>query len=116
MSLDGNIFLTNEIANMVQHLEFAGPNSFEAGLMLNFGPWAAMRRGVCYRRSAVVNIPCNRVQNEFRNWHGAMHQGFLLDQWERGLQVDHRALYGLSNRATHEELNLTFVPRPACFL
>jgi hypothetical protein len=95
---------------MIKHFEFSGPNSLER-ILQRFKGIYEKRYGVCPSRSAVVNIPCNRVQAEYDFPHGNVHQDLLLEKWERGLQMDYRKLYGLNNQSVHEEIPMDFVPR-----
>lgn len=110
LSVDGHIFDTAEIRTLAEMTEFSSPNTFEAALQAHSWLFEA-RRGACYRKSRLVNIPCNRVQEDFTNRHGSVHQDELLERWQRGLRMDYRALYRVVNRSAHEELPIGFVSR-----
>jgi hypothetical protein len=111
MSLDGNIFLRTEMLAMARSIEFLTPNSFESRMAQVFGPWARLRRGVCYPQSRIVNMPWNRVQDEFANACGDVSPEYLLRQWRDGFRLDYRAVYGRLNTATHEDVPLAFARR-----
>jgi len=110
LSVDGHIFDTAEILALAETCQFSSPNTFEAALQEH--TWlVSARRGACYRKSRLVNIPCNRVQEDFSNRHGSVHQDELLALWQAGKRMDYRALYGVVNQSAHQELPITFVPR-----
>lgn len=102
MSLDGNVFSTSEFRDMVDCIDFATPNFLESKLYRTFGRWLSLRRGVCYRESRLVNLPWNRVQQDFANFHGQTPADTLLEHWASGARIDFRSYYGLQARATHE--------------
>ncbi|MCD6486787.1 MAG: hypothetical protein J7K35_05610 [Syntrophobacterales bacterium] len=110
LSLDGHFFFTQEIATMIQSTEFSAPNTLEDQLQ-KFRRFFLFRKGVAYKKSRIVNIPCNKVQTENRNLYGNIHQDYLLDQWEKGFQMDYRSLYGFMNESAHQEIFFKFRKR-----
>lgn len=110
LSVDGHIFLTAEIIALAKHTEFHSPNSFEANLQRH-NEFFKHRLGVCYRKSRMVNIPCNKVQTDNANIHGDIHQDELLAKWEHGLRIYYQSLYGMDNKSAHQEIALTFIER-----
>lgn len=104
-SVDGHVFRAREIFQLAKSLHFRAPNSFESAMQA-FAPFFAARKGICYERPALVNIPCNRVQTELDNIHGSMHQHQLLELWEAGQRVDFRSLYGAQTNSCHQEMLL----------
>lgn len=111
LSLDGHLFSTEEVLVMAKNTKFNGPNSFEASIHKTFGSLFARRYGVCYRKAKIVNIVCNKVQEEYDNIHGKAHQDVLLEKWNKGLQIDYRKYYGMTNEAVHQELDLDYQTR-----
>lgn len=103
LSVDGHFFSTHEMATMIQLLDFSAPNTLEDQLQ-KFRRFFLFRMGVCYRKSKIVNIPCNKVQTENKNLCGDMHQDYLLEQWQQGYQMDFRSLYGFANESAHQEI------------
>ena len=87
LSVDGNFFLLEEIIVMVKISEFNAPNSFEKSLQWFLSEFIK-RRGLCYKKSVVVNIPFNKVQNENGNISGKVSEFELLDYWEQGYELD----------------------------
>ena len=110
ISLDGHFFSTQEIATMIQLINFSAPNTLEDQLQ-KFRRFFLFRMGVCYRKSKIVNIPCNKVQIENKNLCGNMHQEYLLEQWQQGYQMDFRGLYGFMNESAHQEIPFRFIKR-----
>lgn len=110
LSVDGHVFATAEMQAMARHIEFETPNSFERGLN-RFRDIFVGRFGLCYEKSRIVNIPCNRVQTDNQNLSGNIHQDELLKIWASGKQMDYRKLYGIDNISVHQELALEYVER-----
>ena len=110
LSLDGHFFSTQEIKTMIQLIDFSAPNTLEDQLQ-HFRRFFLFRKGVAYSKSRIVNIPCNKVQNENKNIHGTQHQDFLLEQWQKGYQMDYRQLYSFNNTSAHQEISFSFKNR-----
>lgn len=110
LSVDGHFFSTHEMTTMVRLINFSAPNTLEDQLQ-KFRRFFLSRMGVCYRKSKIVNIPCNKVQTENKNICGDMHQDFLLEQWQQGYQMDFRSLYGFMNESAHQEIPFGFTLR-----
>lgn len=108
VSLDGHFFSTQELTAMIQLINFSAPNTLEDQLQ-KFRRFFLFRMGVCYRKSKIVNIPCNKVQIENKNLCGTMHQDYLLEQWQKGYQMDFRSLYGFMNESAHQEITFGFI-------
>jgi len=107
LSLDGHFFSTQEIMTMIQLIDFSAPNSLEDQLQ-KFRRFFLFRKGIAYHKSRIVNIPCNKVQSENKNIHGNWHQDFLLEQWQKGYQMDYRKLYDVNNISAHQEISFNF--------
>jgi len=110
LSVDGHFFSRREAATMAALLDFSAPNSFEDQLQI-FRPFFTGRCGVGYSKSRVVNIPCNRVQNEIDNLSGHVHPDELLSAWQRGYRIDYEKFYGFVNESAHQDLALPLVER-----
>jgi hypothetical protein len=89
---------------------FDSPNTFEGNLQI-FRDLFINRHGVCYKKSKLINLPLNKVQNDCKNRHGNLDEDYLLDQWKDGLQIDYKKLYGYNNVSAHEEINIMFLKR-----
>lgn len=110
LSVDGNVFITDEIRTCIKSVRFSAPNTLEDALQ-SYLPRYLQRWGVCYRKSRLVNIPINRVQAEVANLHGDVHQDLLLELWNRGLALDTEALRGFLNMSAHQDIQVDFVRR-----
>ena len=112
LSVDGHFFARREMAAMAALLYFSAPNSFEDQLQI-FTPLFNKRYGIGYKKSRIVNIPCNRVQTEINNLSGDTHPDELLAQWHQGYQIDYEKLFGMANESAHQEIALPLTLR-AC--
>jgi len=110
LSVNGHLFSTAEVLALAANTEFSSPNTFEANIQV-FSKFFMNRLGVCYKRSKILNVPINKVQSDVDNIHGSVHQDFLLEQWNQGMQMDYRTLYGLMNESCHQEVPIMFIKR-----
>jgi hypothetical protein len=97
---------------MVKFISFHAPNSFEDKLQ-QFLNIYSYRFGISYCKSKIVNIPCNKVQEENKNRCGNVDQDFLLQQWGKGFQMDYQKLYGFINESVHQDISFDLIPRPS---
>jgi len=110
LSVDGHLFNRQEILALSEGIDFSSPNQYEEQLQQALSLFE-FRRGICYKKSPIVNIPVNKVQQDNRNIHGDIHQDFLLEKWNAGYQLDYRVLYGFVNQGAHQEMPLHFIKR-----
>ncbi|MEP6670107.1 MAG: hypothetical protein ABJF10_13185 [Chthoniobacter sp.] len=110
LSVDGQIYSRREIAVIARYGEFRAPNTFENALQV-YNEEFAGRYAVAYKKARLVNVPLNRVQEEWDSRHAGLHEDKLLESWHQGLRWDVAALDGYRNRSTHEEVEVQLVPR-----
>lgn len=110
LSVDGHFFSTQEITAITKLINFSAPNTYEDQLQ-KFRRLFLFRKGVCYTKSKIVNIPCNKVQKENKNIFGKVHQDYLLERWLNGYQMDYRKVYGFNNVGSHQEIPFDFIRR-----
>jgi hypothetical protein len=110
LSVDGNLFDAREMAVLAEIADYKAPNSFEVALQ-HFSACFDGRLGVCFEKSRLLNIPCNKVQDEVPNRAGTVDPVYLLERWEAGFGIDHRRFRGFGNASAHQELPLSLVPR-----
>lgn len=110
LSVDGHLFNRGEIIGLAELTEFNSPNTFESNLQ-RYNIFFRHRFGLCYRKSRMLNVPCNKVQTDNDNIHGDMHQDDLLAKWQQGFCIDYRALCGFYNKSAHQEIPFTFISR-----
>jgi len=110
LSVDGHLFSTQEITMMTKLIRFSAPNTYEDQLQ-KFRRFFLIRMGAGYKKSKIVNIPCNKVQKENKNICGNTHQDYLLEQWLKGNQMNYQSLYGFSNTSAHQEMPFELIKR-----
>ncbi|WMW22221.1 hypothetical protein RE476_12755 [Methanolobus mangrovi] len=110
LSVDGHLFLTREITVLAENTKFNSPNTFE-GKLQHYIQYFEKRVGICYNKSKIINIPINKVQKDNDNIHGTIHQDYLLNQWNNGMQINYRELYGTINKSAHQEIEISLIKR-----
>ena len=110
LSVDGNIFVTETIKDLVSSCTYSSPNTLEAALQDSS---ARMRSawGVCFDQSRIVNLPINRVQVDYENRHGSTHQDSLLEKWVDGYCLDLSRTANVETSSVHAEIELALVKR-----
>jgi hypothetical protein len=106
LSVDGTFFLREEMLKLVENISFKNPNTLEANMQL-FRSFFLQRKGVCYDKVKMINVPCNLVQNEFNNRStGFFKAEELQSLWDKGKRIDVKMFYGLSAfEAEHAKYN-----------
>ena len=100
MSLDGNIFRTEDIHPRLMHLEYSNPNTLEDRLA---GPSIDRPLMACYFDSKLFGVPLNKVQtvrplNKSENIDAdIINKSYLV-----GKRMSVRPYQGYENRAAHE--------------
>ncbi len=105
-SVDGHIFRRSEIDSWVSHLKFKNPNQFESVMQSIPRTFATQDACACFIQSAIVNIPINRVQNEFMNRAESISIDELYDLWMSGKAFDFEKIYGIINDGAHSPIAL----------
>jgi hypothetical protein len=108
LSVDGHIFQRQEVLAMSESIHFDSPNTFESNLQ-QFNNAYRGRIGICFRKSRLINIPYNRVQTDYENIHGEMHQDEMLEHWQNGYRIDRNYYYGVINESAHQEIALRMI-------
>ncbi len=101
LSLDGSVFLRQEILALAQALNFQAPNSLEFALG-GYRFWFKHRTGLCRERAVLLNFALNRVQSEdfdFPAGDETVEQ--MLEQWEQGWQLDIHRLSATVAKSCH---------------
>lgn len=119
-SVDGNIYKTSVIADIVQKVDFTNPNDFEAVLdrymktVLN----SQFPYMCCYvDKSKLLNVPANRVQNNVNNrFENSYSSEELLKKFNEGYRLDIRNVGEVLNTSCHWPLEFEFwIPSPIFF-
>jgi hypothetical protein len=108
LSVDGHIFQRHEVLAMAESIEFDSPNTLEGNLQ-RFNKAYQWRAGICFRKSKLINIPYNKVQTDFENIHGEVHQDEMLQLWSDGFRIDRASYYRVINESAHQEMPLRVV-------
>jgi len=109
-SVDGHIFSTAEVRILTKISSFSAPNSYE-GALKSFNSLCKERSGLCYFESKILNLPINRVQNEFSNLSGSISPEYLLEKWNEGLMLDTSKFDKHVPQSPHEEHDIIFISR-----
>jgi hypothetical protein len=110
LSVDGNLFDTAEMTVMSRVLPYKAPNTYEGALM-RFAPVFRKRTGLCFARPKLMNVPCNKVQDEVANKAGDVSPEFLLAKWKEGLMINPLPFADYPNVGPHEEVRFSFGKR-----
>jgi hypothetical protein len=110
LSVDGHIFSTDEVRLWIKYMKFGSPSSFENSLQ-KLKLIYRKKNGLSFRKSRIVNIPANKVQDEVNNLHGTAHQDDLLRQWLDGMAIDHQKFRGWVNYSVHQQADFHLIRR-----
>jgi hypothetical protein len=103
MSLDGNIFRSDDVVPTIEQASFSNPNSLEVELARRPIDRPLM---TCLPKAAVLNIPANRVQTTVQNRHTGGTAERLNRMFLAGARLDLEPLVGLRTRAPHHPVAL----------
>ena len=109
-SVDGHIFLTEEVLVLSKISNYKLPNSYESALK-SFNFLICGRKGVCHTKSVIMNIPMNIVQSECSNVSGTTSASYLLKKWNDGLALDVSFLENYHILSTHDDQAIDFKKR-----
>jgi hypothetical protein len=110
LSVDGHIFLLDEIKILLDLSDFKAPNSFEESIQI-FNPVYFKRRGVSFQQSVLLNTPWNMVQTEIENKNENIGKDYLLAQWQNGKRICFEAYHNINNKSCHEALPIELSDR-----
>jgi hypothetical protein len=98
LSVDATFFCRLELLMLLESTQFSSPNSLEAKLQ-QYQQLFIYRKGVCFTHTKYVNIPCNLVQQEYKNvTTGLFDTGELLDHFLKGERINWQVLTGKNAR------------------
>jgi hypothetical protein len=102
MSVDGGFFRTEEIHPLVARLDYKNPNTFE-GTLANHPIDKPLM--ICLDKSAILNIPANKVQTANGNLCGDIPADKLNRLFLDRKQLSINNISGHINKAPHEEID-----------
>jgi len=110
LSVDGHVFRRDQILDLTKLIPFKNPNEFEAALQFVAGQ-IELPHCVSFVRSPLLNVPMNRVQDEFKNRCLDISAEELNEAWISGKEIDRSRLISYINHGAHEPINLSFKER-----
>ena len=111
--LDMALYRKTDIRHDFEIMQYRNPNNLEE-------TWAKQAHknlekfGLCYKKSKIVNIPLNIVQDNLFTNNPHMHAyspDELLEIFNRGLKIDIQPLFGIINTSPHMEYFPEFISR-----
>jgi hypothetical protein len=111
LSTDGHIFNTRMIKDLLIEIEFNNPNTLEANLQRFVLSNSIPKNIKCFKKSKLVSIPANLVNDTFKNRHGLEHymsEKELEDKFISGEAIDLSALDFNMVNGPHKEIKYKF--------
>lgn len=118
-SVDGNVYRTSDVMKKILNSEFANPNQFEASMNLNNSSLVGLGTEdkpsymSCYvNGSKLINIPANRVQDEYANRVGnIMSPEEMNTRFCDGERISLATVEDLHNCTVHVEIPIIWEKR-----
>ena len=110
LSLDGHVFKKTDIMNWTSKINFNNPNQLE-DFMQYAKTLGLPQHCACHVISSIVNMPINRVQNEYANRCGEVDPARLLDVWNDRKKIDIEHTFKILNKSAHFPINIKIVDR-----
>jgi len=104
-SVDGNIFRTKDLIEVIRSKRFTNPNNFEDALKSQMVQRPFM---VCSPKSKVINNPCNKV-GEYPNIHGDIACEYLNTEFLNGKRLSMKSIKGMEPISCHQEFDYTWL-------
>lgn len=110
ISVDGHVFRKEHMLEWIGLIEFSNPNQFEDRLQIAkrisqvFGC-------ICMTSSCIVNLPINRVQNEYKNKSGEELPENLKKLWDQGKKINFLSVSEINNNSAHYPATIELVER-----
>lgn len=104
LSVDGHIFRSNEILEILEEVDFKNPNTLEANIQAfrhAINPFAS-----CFMKSCYMNIPLNVVQKIYNNKSGNVTAQILELKYKCGERFDEKSVENFLNVSAHQELEI----------
>lgn len=111
-NVDMTLYRKKDILLIFKKLSFNSPNTLESAWVADQNNYLGDQYGICYKKSCIVNIPINIVQE---NWHninmGSYSVYDLLRLFNNGYKIDLRPFEHINNTASHMEYAISFIKR-----
>ncbi len=109
-TVDMTLYRKQDIQNHIKNLQYHTPNHLEAQWDVQSNRIRHLH-GLCYKESKIVNLPLNRVQNEFQNRCMNLTPQELLVLFNDGKKMDIVPIEKIVNKAAHMDYQPTFIIR-----
>ena len=109
-SVDGHVFRKSEIARCINETHFSNPNQFEDRLQI-LKTFNLPTNCACFAFSKIVNLPLNRVQNEYKNRSEEETPEKLLEHWKSGKKINIDAVARINNDSAHFPVSISLMDR-----
>lgn len=109
MSLDGNIYRYNRFVQLCERLQYSTPNQLEVAMACD---GTALPTLAVLRRSRLVAIPNNRVQQEFPNRNFGNDPFVINQRFLNGEQIKFEPFQGMIPTACHVPMAFEYEPKP----
>jgi len=109
LSVDGHIFRTDYIRNLIDKFDFVNPNKFEAGLQ-QFKESAPLFMS-CLNESIIVSMPVNKVSDTSGCSAGDKYSYPVEDLnklFLEGKRLDYESMDFSNIRGAHQEIKFEF--------
>ena len=110
-TVDMALYRKKDIEKDFKEMGYANPNFLE-------GHWGSRvgrildQRGLYFECSKTVNLPLNRVQNEYRNRHmNFLTPSEMLEVFNAGMKIDIKPLFRIKNKDPHMVYEPIFIER-----
>jgi|688.fasta_scaffold01481_23 hypothetical protein len=110
LSLDGHVFKKSDVMTWTSKINFNNPNQLE-DFMQHAKTQGLSQHCACHVFSSIVNMPINRVQNEYANRCGEVDPSKLLEVWSSGKKIDIGHTFKIINESAHYPVNIKIVDR-----
>ena len=109
-TVDMTMYRKNHVIQHFSQMYFKTPNTLESGWC---GRTPQNPLGLCFRQSKIINIPLNRIQNDFTT---NPHMNFaspedLLIKFNQGKKIDIKPLFRMNHSAPYLHYTPTFIDR-----
>ena len=108
MSIDGHIFLSDDIVPLIKTKEFSNPNKLEEAMALDTIDKPFM---MCYDKPKLINLAMNRVQDTFSNRCGNISTGYLNGRYlnDEVIALEPIEEFAETINSCHVEYNPSFI-------
>ena len=104
LSVDGHVFRSNDMLQMLEAIPFMNPNTLEANLQMLKSQILPIM--CCFLKSCYINTPLNLVQNVYDNRHGKFDMGILQSNYRSGTRHISQTFRNFINISAHQELEI----------